>query len=178
MDLCRSLIQELATKFGLDSEDQAFIESGVLSRAGKTQEAVDILLPRNENHDLEKCLIAAQIYLERGRVHDALQVLHQRLVPEDRFRPGVLSALVTLHLAAEDRIGAAQLLKEAVTFNRKEKRLTGGTSAMNTIWRKTAEFHLRGSDPQVAAQALEELLRAEPHDRSECRKNELYWDRG
>ena len=37
---------------------------------------------------------------------------------------------------------AAQLLKEAVAWNAKEKR---DKSDMKVVWRKTAEFHLKGS---------------------------------
>jgi signal recognition particle subunit SRP72 len=33
---------------------------------------------------------------------------------------------------------------------------------MAVIWRKTADFHMQGDQPQVAAQALEELLKADP----------------
>ena len=36
---------------------------------------------------------------------------------------------------------AAQLLKEAVAWNAKEKR---DKSDMKVVWRKTAEFHLKG----------------------------------
>jgi len=44
VDVCRSLMKELATNFGLESEDASMIEAGVLSRAGKTEEAVKILM--------------------------------------------------------------------------------------------------------------------------------------
>jgi hypothetical protein len=36
---------------------------------------------------------------------------------------------------------AAQLLKEAVAWNAKEKR---DKTDMKVVWRKTAEFHLKG----------------------------------
>jgi signal recognition particle subunit SRP72 len=44
VDLCRSLVKEMADKFGIEAEDRDMIEAGVLSRAGRTREAVDILL--------------------------------------------------------------------------------------------------------------------------------------
>lgn len=62
VELCRSLIKELSAKFGLESEDKAMIEAGVLSRCGKTKEAVEVLLgPSGKTDDLEKVLIAAQV---------------------------------------------------------------------------------------------------------------------
>ena len=42
----------------------------------------------------------------------------------------------------------------------------GSSSMSAVVWRKTAEFHLKDSDsePSVAAQALEELLKMEPNN--------------
>ncbi len=38
------------------------------------------------------------------------------------------------------------MLKEAVAWNAKEKR---GSSDMKVVWRKTAEFHLKGISSQI-----------------------------
>lgn len=35
---------------------------------------------------------------------------------------------------------------------------------VSALWRQAADFHLRGGEPQVAAQSLEELLRLHPSD--------------
>ena len=82
---------------------------------------------------------------------------------EYRLAAGVLSALVTMCLAVEKRPKAAQLLKEAVVSMKK-----GGSKARSTdmsmIWRKTAEFHLKGDEPSVASQSLEELLKVDPNN--------------
>ena len=62
MELCRSLIGELSSKFGLEKEDKSMIEAGVLSRSGKTKDAVQVLLgPSGKTDELEKILIAAQV---------------------------------------------------------------------------------------------------------------------
>merc|ERR1719266_1107227 len=37
---------------------------------------------------------------------------------------------------------------------------------MKTVWRKTAEFHLKGDEPSAAAKSLEELLKANPNDKT------------
>merc|ERR1712025_365064 len=37
---------------------------------------------------------------------------------------------------------------------------------MNLVWRKTAEFHLKGDEPSVAAKSLEELLKSNPKDKT------------
>ena len=37
-------------------------------------------------------------------------------------------------------------------------------SDMKLVWRKAAEFHLKGDEPSVAAKSLEELLKSDPKD--------------
>ncbi|TRY68710.1 hypothetical protein TCAL_06202 [Tigriopus californicus] len=161
VDLCRELIEELARKFDLDPQDRQFILAGALSRAGQTKEAVDLLLSdKGAKSDLERVLVACQIYLERSQVREAVDLLNQ-LPKADKYRTGILSTMVTLYLALEDRKSAAQLLKEAVAFNSKSK----NKGDMAVVWRKTAEFHLKGDEPSVAAQSLEELLKTNPQDR-------------
>ena len=51
------------------------------------------------------------------------------------------------------------LLKEAVEWN-KSSGVEG--AGMATVWRKTAEFHLKTGEAKVAAESLEELQRLEP----------------
>lgn len=159
VNLCSQLITELGKKFGVDDDDKSLIMAGVLSRGGRHQEAVNELL-KNGKGDLEKILIASQILLEKGDIPGAIK-LFDGLPAQSKYRPGLLSALVTLNLANNDRVSAAKLLKEAVTWNKKSK--AGGDMAI--VWRKTAEFHLKSDEPSVAAQSLEELLRLNPNDR-------------
>ncbi len=161
VDLCRTLLKELKDKFNFDAGEADLIEAGVLSRAGKVKEAIEVILRGSGNKDLplEKALIAASVQLERGNVKEALDVF-DRVSPKERFRFGVLGSMVALHVALEDRVGAAKLLKDAVDYHGKAK--TGG---MDVVWRKTAEFHLKGDEPQVAASSLEQLLKSHPKDR-------------
>lgn len=170
VSLCRTLVTDLADKFGAEESEQDLIVAGVLSRSGNAEEAVELLLKKKKGDDLERMLIATQIHLEKGDVAAALAIL-EKLPSKDRYLPGILSAMVTLHLASPDggRHAAAKLLKEAVTFSSKKttKKSSGskGGGDMSTVWRKTAEFHLRGNEPEVAANSLEELLKLDPTDR-------------
>ena len=68
----------------------------------------------------------------------------EKLPASDRRRAGVLSALVTIYLALEDRAAAARVLKDAASAAG-----SSGGSNMDIVWRKTAEFHLKGDEPQV-----------------------------
>lgn len=82
------------------------------------------------------------------------------LPPDWRYRVGVLSTLVCLYLAKEDRPAAASVLKAAVEWNRGAGK--HDTAGMAVVWRKTAEFHLKSGEAEVAAQSLEELQKLEP----------------
>ena len=70
--------------------------------------------------------------------------------------------MVSLYLAADERAKAAKLLKEAVSTSQKLTK----SEDMKLVWRKTAEFHLKGDEPSVAAKSLEELLKANPNDKT------------
>ena len=67
VDVCRQLIKELGDNFApADAEDAGMIESGVLARAGKTADAVQLLVSlaskdKDARKKLEKSLIAAQV---------------------------------------------------------------------------------------------------------------------
>merc|ERR1719429_910757 len=70
--------------------------------------------------------------------------------------------MVSLYLAADERAKAAKLLKEAVSTSQKLTK----SEDMKIVWRKTAEFHLKGDEPSVAAKSLEELLKSNPKDKT------------
>ena len=163
VDLCKTLVQEVASNFGqfYDDEDRELIMAAVLARSGKVQESVDLLTSKKRGQDLERVLIAAQVLLEKGDVPATIAIL-EKLSSSVRHRTGILSALVSLYLANDDRGKAAKLLKEAVL----EKSNNASKEDMNIVWRKTAEFHLKGDEPSVAAKSLEELLKANPKDKT------------
>ena len=99
--------------------------------------------------------------LEKGDVPGAIKIL-EKLPTSLKYRTGLLSTMVALYLAADNRAKAAQLLKEAVSTGQKFTK----PEDMKLVWRKTAEFHLKGDEPSVAAKSLEELLKANPKDKT------------
>ena len=62
VDLCKNLVTELETQFAnhYDESNRELILAGVLSRSGKVQDAVEVLL-KNKGSDLERILISAQV---------------------------------------------------------------------------------------------------------------------
>ncbi len=88
----------------------------------------------------------AQVLLTAGEVRRATEILASRLPADWRVRPGVLSALVTLHLALEDRPAAAAALKAATEWNLKNKVRGVGTVRM-FLGLPDPDPLVRGTDP-------------------------------
>ena len=152
VDLCKELVS------ALDTEDKDLIIAGVLTKAGKHQEAVSCL----ETSDPIKLLTAAHLLLAAGEQDQAIKLL-AKLPDAWKYRVGVLSSLVCLYLGRDNRSAVAGLLKDAVEWNKKRPSGAGtGDNGMATVWRKTAEFHLKTGEAVVAAQSLEELYKLEP----------------
>merc|ERR1712083_516297 len=106
-------------------------------------------------------LTCGQILLSAGEGEKAIETL-TTIAPDWKYRVGVLSTLVTLYLAKDNRQGAAELLKDAVEWNKKSGGAKSGLASMAVVWRKTAEFHLKSGEAKVAAESLEELQKLEP----------------
>merc|ERR1739844_866773 len=120
-------------------------------------------LLKDKKDDLDRILIAAQVMLEKGDVPGSLNIL-EKLPATVKHRTGLLSSMVALYCANNERPKAAKLLKEAVTSATKQK--STNAEDMKLVWRKTAEFHLKGDEPSVAAKSLEELLKSNPKDKT------------
>eukprot|EP00088_Acartia_fossae_P008823 TRINITY_DN1423_c0_g1_i10.p1 TRINITY_DN1423_c0_g1~~TRINITY_DN1423_c0_g1_i10.p1 ORF type:complete len:657 (-),score=254.81 TRINITY_DN1423_c0_g1_i10:205-2175(-) len=150
VDLCKQLVDQLDSNI---IPDKDYIIAGVLAKSGKYGEAVSQL--EGDKSAISQ-LTSAHILLNAGEVKSALS--HLEGLPDTwKYRHGVLSALVSLYLALDDRPKAAAALKKATEWNLKNK--TSGSSDMNVVWRKTAEFHMSSGEPEVAAKSLEEMLR-------------------
>ena len=154
VEICRELLASLDTA---TLHDKELIMAGALSKAGRHEDAVKILASGVEA-DPVILLTSAHILLSAGETGRAVALLG-KLPPDWKFRVGVLSSLVCLHLAKDDKKAAADLLKSAVDWNKKSGSKSSG---MAVVWRKTAEFHLKTGEAAVAAESLEQLQQLEP----------------
>merc|ERR1740129_1706832 len=144
VDLCQQLLNEMDPS---TIPDKCLILAGALARAGKHQEAVDSLLSGGSPDPMMR-LTAANIYLAAGEVAAGAEML-DKLPEEWKVRTGILSTLVTLQLALENREAAAQVLKSAVVWSKKKGSKSADDADMATVFRKTAEFHLNSGEPEV-----------------------------
>ncbi|XP_039283174.1 signal recognition particle subunit SRP72 isoform X1 [Nilaparvata lugens] len=159
VQLCDKLVKqhpEMAAKITL-------VKAMSLARDSKLADATKLLTSFADSHKhalLEMKLAAVHLLLTEGKISEATQLLNT--LGDLLYKPGIVSALVTLYMAQGNRDAASQLLQKAVDWYRKNKVSSGRLSA---LWRQAADFHLRGGEPAVAAQSLEQLLQLNPDDK-------------
>lgn len=143
--------------------DANFVRAVQLSKEGKASEAADLLsqYATGENQ-LRMKLASVQLLLSQNERKKAILLL-ENLTEKEKSLPGIVSALVTLHMAENDREKASAVLKDAVNYYKKNSKESTGN--LGTLWRQAADFHLRGGEVTVAAASLEALLEASPSDK-------------
>ncbi|XP_075223088.1 signal recognition particle 72 isoform X2 [Lycorma delicatula] len=161
---CNHLCEKLVKQHPEIASSIALVQATCLARDNKPTGATVILNSFAKSHPstaLEMKLASVHLLLSEGLLNEAVNIL-STLNDEDKFKPGIVSALVTLYLAQNNRDTASQVLQQAVEWYRKNKVSSGDLSA---LWRQAADFHLRGGEPAVAARSLSELLKLNPDDK-------------
>ncbi|XP_047502652.1 LOW QUALITY PROTEIN: signal recognition particle subunit SRP72-like [Penaeus chinensis] len=162
-ELCRTEVAKLANDYPKFRQKASIIQSALLGREGKLEAASATLqkcAQEDQNEALGINLMAIQILLAGGDKRGACKIL-KSLDEKNRYRQGIVSALVSLYLSLEDRDGASTILREAVDWHKKNK--TSGVH-LSELWRHAADFHLRGGDAPTAAASLQELQKLKPKD--------------
>nr|CAD7439751.1 unnamed protein product [Timema bartmani] len=162
-DQCQQLCVRLIQQYPDMGAEATLIRAVQLAKDGKSRDAAVVLdkfAAQNPEHQMKMRLAAVQLLLSEGDRKESCRILQN--LSEATFKPGIVSALVTLYLADGNSDAASKVLKDAVDWYRKNKVSTGDLS---TMWRQAADFHLRSGEPAVAAKSLEELLRINPGDK-------------
>ncbi|XP_015603378.1 signal recognition particle subunit SRP72 [Cephus cinctus] len=158
---CQQLCNKLASQHPELTADVTLVKAVQLSKEGKAKEAAKLLSAHAVgDKQLPLKLACVQLLLSQDERKEAVKIL-ENLNERERSLPGIVSALVTLLLADNNRDKASAVLKEAVNYYKKNKENTGN---LGTLWRQAADFHLRGGEVSAAAASLEELLAASPTD--------------
>uniref|UniRef100_A0A0K8TLY5 Signal recognition particle subunit SRP72 n=1 Tax=Tabanus bromius TaxID=304241 RepID=A0A0K8TLY5_TABBR len=161
-DQCQQLCSKLIQTYPDVKFDAILIKCARLAKDKKYKEAIELLEKfgsENEDHVFASKFAIVQLMLLNGNKKGAVDVLMS--LGESKYKPGVISALVTLLLGLDNKAGASSILKEAVEWHKKNNVSSGDLTEM---WRQAAEFHLRGGQPETAASSLEELLKKNPKD--------------
>ncbi|XP_036341602.1 signal recognition particle subunit SRP72-like [Rhagoletis pomonella] len=161
-DQVQQLCQKLVETYP-DLEFQTLlIRCSQLTKDKRQKEAVDLLnkyaAAHKENAFASKFAIV-QLLLSQGSRKEAIDILLS--LGEKMYKPGIISALVTLYLGTDNKRAASELLKSAVEWYKMNNVSSGDLSDM---WRQAAEFHLRGGASETAASSLEELLKLNAND--------------
>lgn len=86
----------------------------------------------------------------------------ESLPSNQKYQPGVVSAIVSLYLGMDNKAAASNMLKQSVDWYKKNK--SASAADLTDMWRQAANFHLRGGEAETAASSLEELLKSNPSD--------------
>ncbi|XP_017004928.2 signal recognition particle subunit SRP72 [Drosophila takahashii] len=161
-DQVQQLSQKLAQSYPQVEFEALLIRCSQLAKDRKHREAIDQLQKfsaAHKSHEFVSKFAVIQLQLLQGNRKDAIETLLS--LGEAKYKPGVVSALVSLYLGTDNKTAASALLKSAVDWYKKNNVSSGDLSDM---WRQAAEFHLRGGASETAASSLEELLKLNPND--------------
>ena len=159
---CHLLANRLANQHP-DMEFKAvLIRVSQLCREKKYKDAIEALeafKKKQPKTELESKFAIVQLHLLSGNKKSAIEVFES--LGEAKYRPGVVSALVTLYLGIDNKLAASGILKGAVDWYKKNR---GNEGDLTDMWRQAANFHLRGGESETAAQSLEQLFKTNPSD--------------
>ncbi|BFF91017.1 signal recognition particle subunit SRP72 [Drosophila madeirensis] len=161
-DQVHQLSQKLAQTYPHVEFEALLIRCSQLGKDKKHKEAIEQLqkfAAAHQSHQFVSKFAIIQLQLLQGSRRDAIETLLS--LGEAKYKPGIVSALVSLYLGTDNKPAASALLKSAVDWYKKNNVSSGDLSDM---WRQAAEFHLRGGASETAASSLEELLKLNPND--------------
>ncbi|KAK7588106.1 hypothetical protein V9T40_005351 [Parthenolecanium corni] len=167
-DYCLQLCDKLQTNFPLMSEGAVLIKSIVLAKDDKVGEAVKLLkkfTTEKVDDQLKLKLTAVQLLLSQNDKDSAAQLLESLV--KFNYRPGIVSALVTLYLSKNEHDKATKLLNTAVDWHTNNK--NSGVN-LKSFWRLAADFYLREGNPQAAISCLHQLLDVNPNNKETIAK--------
>lgn len=118
---CHQLCNNLAKDHPTLAADAMFIKAVQLSKEGKAKEAAKLLIEHAVGEkELPMKLASVQVLLSHDERKEAIAIF-ENMNERDRSLPGIVSALVTLHMADNDRERASAALKNAVAYYKKHK---------------------------------------------------------
>ncbi|ALC47189.1 Srp72 [Drosophila busckii] len=161
-DQVQQLSQKLVQSYPKIEFEALLIRCSQLAKDHKHKDAIEQLqkfAAAHKTHEFVTKFAIIQLQLLQGNRKDAIETLLS--LGEAKYKPGIVSALVTLYLGTDNKPAASAVLKTAVDWYKQNNVSSGDLSDM---WRQAAEFHLRGGASETAASSLEELLKLKPND--------------
>ncbi|XP_041368562.1 signal recognition particle subunit SRP72-like [Gigantopelta aegis] len=160
-DQCLALAKILAQQRP-DIDTPILIEAAQYARDKNITKSVEILQNYVKAHPSSAFaiqLVICQVYLSHGSVYQACSAL--KSLGELSYKPGIVSALVTLYLSQEDREAASETLVSAVEWYKKNK---PKSSDLLILTRANANFQIKNGNLELAAKMLEDIRKSNPYD--------------
>ncbi|KAL8611218.1 hypothetical protein ACOMHN_013649 [Nucella lapillus] len=104
-------------------------------------------------------LTKVQVYLSQGKVYPACDAL--KALGDVQYRPGVVSALVTLYMSQEDTVAASETLINTVNWYKKNQ---PKSPYLTVLTQANSAFQMKHGNCEVAAQMLEDQRKRNPKD--------------
>ncbi|KAG9486528.1 hypothetical protein GDO78_006737 [Eleutherodactylus coqui] len=138
------------------------IQAAQLCREKQHGKAIDILqefADRNPDYAPQIKLTMAQLKLAQGNVTKACMIM--KTIKELEHRPGMVSALVTMHSHDEDIDSAIEVFTQAITWYQQNQ---PNSSAHLALIREASNFKLKHGRKKEAIIDLEQLWKQNPKD--------------
>ncbi|XP_020610040.1 signal recognition particle subunit SRP72-like [Orbicella faveolata] len=163
LEACRSLISTLETKYP-ESDFPCLMRASLLHREKHSDKAVELLKNYAGSHDntaMNVKLTLVQLYLAQGNIRSACTTL--RSIKDLAYKPGVVSALVTLYSHLGDVNTAVEVLDDAVEHAQKNKELMRQSEVLS-LMRENVAYKLQHGKAKEAVDMLEKLHKEDPRD--------------
>ncbi|XP_048826472.1 signal recognition particle subunit SRP72 [Brienomyrus brachyistius] len=160
-DQCRKLASSLQSQ-NPGHPRPVLIQVAQLCREKQHSKAMELLQQFSEKHPKSASgikLTMAQLYLTQGHVTKACDIL--RSIEDFRYKPGMISALVTMYSHEEDIDSAIDVLSQAIQHYQREQ---PGSSAHLSLVREAANFKLKYGRKKEAISDLEQLWKQNKKD--------------
>lgn len=160
-ELCLKQAEQL-TKENPELLSSVLISAAQHARDKNVEKGVAILQAYADSHADKRFslqLMTAQIYLSQGKVYSACDAL--KALGELQYKPGVVSALVTLYLSQEDKTAASDTLINAVNWYKKKQ---PKSPDLAVLIQANSAFQMKNGNAQAAAQMLEDQRKHNPRD--------------
>lgn len=158
---CHSLAEKLMKEYP-DIDTPVLIQAAQFVKDKETDKAIQALKTYSDSNPSQSVsikLVMAQIHLTQGHVYNACDAL--KTLGKLQYKPGVVSALVTLYLGQEDQEQASKVLTEAIDWYRKNE---PSSNSLLTLMRANATLQIQMGNPKQAAVMLEQLRKSNPKD--------------
>ncbi|XP_074605547.1 signal recognition particle 72 isoform X2 [Brevipalpus obovatus] len=155
-DTCRKQIQQFKSEFPSARQEALILEAALLCKEKKVSDAIEVLKKYKEKDpdNFEAPLIMVQLLLNQGHSGEALSILKEL---KYSHKLAIVSIIVALHLALEDKTEAIRVLKEAINWYQSNK-----SQELILLYRETARLLMQSKDSKGAIVLLEELRKRNP----------------